>query len=184
MLSLKALGITLVLSRVSGMDVEVWGNEGCHGNNWCDITACISRESLLTYSQLAKHPISYIKTLGQCTTCSKFSTMLTSLPSSVIRNLYVLPMEKCFHRGEFVVDQKTDGIGGNQEKAIATMVKDTASVSQYVVFFSDDDCDPDSAIDNAWLEDGFSSLLPNNPKEYKSWNVWDLCLEELGCSLD
>jgi hypothetical protein len=110
--------------------------------------------------------------------------MLTSLPSSVIRNLYVLPMEKCFHRGEFVVDQKTDGIGGNQEKAIATMVKDTASVSQYVVFFSDDDCDPDSAIDNAWLDDGCSSLLPNNPKEYKSWTVWDMCLEELGCSLN
>jgi hypothetical protein len=105
-------------------------------------------------------------------------------PSSLIRNLYVLPMEKCFHRGELLLDQKIDGIGGNEEKAIATMVNDTTSASQYVVFFSVDDCNPDSVIDNAWLGDGCSSLLPNNPKEYKSWTVWDMCPEEPGCSMD
>jgi hypothetical protein len=92
---------------------------------------------------------------------------------------------ECYVRGDFVVQQKIEGIGGNDEKALATWVNDTASASQYVVFFNNEDCNPDGVIENAWLEEGCSSWLPNDPaKDYKSWSVWDMCLEEPGCSMD
>jgi hypothetical protein len=75
-------------------------------------------------------------------------------------------------------------VAGWEEKGIVTMVNDTASVSQYVVFFTVEDCNPDSVIDNVWLYDGCSSFLPNNPHEYQSWSIWDKCLEEPGCSFE
>lgn len=90
----------------------------------------------------------------------------------------------CHKRGEFEVQLQIDGIGGMKEQAIAAMAKDENSMSQYVVFFSSDDCNPDNAIDNAWLDSGCSSMLPVDPHDYQSWSVWDMCLEEPGCSLE
>ena len=71
-----------------------------------------------------------------------------------------------------------------KEQAIAAGAKDTASESQYVVFFTGDDCNPDTVIDNAWLDNGCSAKLPNNPHDYKSWSVWDMCMEGAGCTLE
>ena len=92
---------------------------------------------------------------------------------------------ECHLRGDFEVQLQIDGIGGWAEKAIAAQINDTASASQYVVFFTDEECNPDNVIDNAWLDNGCSSLLGNNPSDYKSWAVWDMCPEEEpGCSLE
>ncbi|KAF2824667.1 hypothetical protein CC86DRAFT_383468 [Ophiobolus disseminans] len=101
---------------------------------------------------------------------------------TVIKELYALPME-CYKRGDFEVQSALRGQGGREEKAIAAGIHDTASASQYVVFFTSEDCNPDTAIDNAWLDFGCSSQLPNNPEDYKSWSVWDMCADESGCSL-
>jgi hypothetical protein len=101
----------------------------------------------------------------------------------VIRNLYALPTE-CYKRGDFEVDLQIQGVGGWEKKDIATMVNDTVSASQYVVFFTGEDCNPDSVIDNACSDDGCSTLLPNNPSDYQSWSVWDTCLGKPGCSLE
>ncbi|KAH7346962.1 hypothetical protein BKA66DRAFT_433135, partial [Pyrenochaeta sp. MPI-SDFR-AT-0127] len=100
-----------------------------------------------------------------------------------IRKLYALPME-CYKRGDFEVELQINNRGGMKEQAIAAAAKDTASASQYVVFFTTDDCNPDNVIDNAWLDYGCSSMLPNNPHDYKSWSVWDMCVGEPGCSLE
>jgi hypothetical protein len=91
---------------------------------------------------------------------------------------------ECYKKGDFKVALQLSGIGGMEEKAIAAGMNDTASASQYVVFFTSDDCNPDSIIENAWLESGCSSRLPNNPYNYKSWSVWDMCLDQMGCSLE
>jgi hypothetical protein len=90
---------------------------------------------------------------------------------------------ECYKKGDFEIELQIAGIGGMKEQAIAAAAYDTASVSQIVAFFTSDDCNPDNAIDNAWLEDGCSSRLPVNPKDYKSWSVWDMCGGEVGCSL-
>jgi hypothetical protein len=90
----------------------------------------------------------------------------------------------CYKRGDFEVELQIDGRGGMKEQAIAAMFNDTASASQYVVFFTVEDCNPDSVIDNAWLDYGCSSSLPNNPADYKSWSVWDMCTGDVGCSLE
>jgi hypothetical protein len=111
------------------------------------------------------------------------SSMLTNLPCSAIRKLYALPME-CYKRGDFEVQLQIDGIGGVKELALAAAISDVASASQYVVFFKTEDCDPDNVIDNAWLDSGCSSRLPNVPTDYKSWSVWDMCITEPGCTLE
>jgi hypothetical protein len=77
-----------------------------------------------------------------------------------------------------------NGKGGVKEKAIATNSDvDLYSQSQYVVFFTSEYCNPDDAIDNAWLDEGCSKNLPNNPKDWQSWAVWDMCLDNPGCDL-
>jgi len=91
---------------------------------------------------------------------------------------------ECYKRGDFEIQLQIDGIGGMKEKAIAAMAGDAESASEYVVFFTSDDCNPDNVIDNAWLDSGCSSLLPNKPHDYQSWSVWDMCLDEPGCSLE
>lgn len=92
---------------------------------------------------------------------------------------------ECYKRGDFEVQLQIDGIGGIKELAIAASMQDIASMSQSVVFFTTDDCEPDNAIDDAWLWDGCSSRLHNVPTEYKSWSVWDYCPEgESGCTLE
>ncbi|KAF2824663.1 hypothetical protein CC86DRAFT_468002 [Ophiobolus disseminans] len=101
--------------------------------------------------------------------------------TNAIRSLYATPMD-CYKRGDFEIDLQIGGRGGMKEQAISAGIKDSVAASQYVVFFSSDDCNPDNVIDNAWLDKGCSSLLPVNPKEYKSWSVWDMCAEP-GCSL-
>jgi hypothetical protein len=112
------------------------------------------------------------------------ATLLTDVKCSAIRKVYVLPME-CYKRGEFEVQLQIDGIGGVKELALAASIDDVASASQYVVFFKTEDCDPDNVIDNAWLDSGCSSRLPNVPTDYKSWSVWDMCATaEPGCSLE
>ncbi|KAH3942835.1 hypothetical protein HBI56_052210 [Parastagonospora nodorum] len=101
-----------------------------------------------------------------------------------IRRWYAKPME-CYKRGEFEVQLQIDGIGGIKELALAAAITDSKDASQYVVFFTTDDCNPDSVIDNAWLDKGCSSKLPNAPTEYKSWSVWDMCANsEPECSLE
>ncbi|KAH8711915.1 hypothetical protein GQ44DRAFT_557977, partial [Phaeosphaeriaceae sp. PMI808] len=84
-----------------------------------------------------------------------------------LRRVYAPPME-CYKRGEFEIELEIDNIGGMKELAIAAMANDTASVSQYVVFFTSDGCEPSNIIDNALLDNGCSSKLPNNPFDYKS----------------
>lgn len=91
---------------------------------------------------------------------------------------------ECYKRGDFEVQLQIDGIGGVKELALAAAISDVASASQYVVFFKTEDCDPDNVIDNAWLDMGCSSRLPNVPTDYKSWSVWDMCITEPGCTLE
>ncbi|KAF1851752.1 uncharacterized protein K460DRAFT_266846, partial [Cucurbitaria berberidis CBS 394.84] len=86
---------------------------------------------------------------------------------SVLRSLYALPMD-CYKRGDFEVELQLDNRGGMKEQAVGAVAKDAASASQYVVFFTTDDCNPENVIDNAWLDYGCSSGLPNNPHGYKS----------------
>lgn len=91
----------------------------------------------------------------------------------------------CFKRGDFEIELKIKGIGGMKEKAIAAGAEDLASESQYVVFFTTEDCSPDSVIEDAFLDDGCSSKLENKTVvDYKSWSVWDMCMGETGCSLE
>ncbi|KAH7090485.1 hypothetical protein FB567DRAFT_519972 [Paraphoma chrysanthemicola] len=103
--------------------------------------------------------------------------------SNLIHRLYALPMY-CYKRGDFEVYIQLQGIGGMKEQAIAARANDTASESQYVAFFTTEDCNPDNVIDNAWLDNGCSSKLPNNPADWKSWSVWDMCAGIAGCSLE
>lgn len=90
----------------------------------------------------------------------------------------------CYRRGDFELVVQLEGIGGMKEQAVAARANDTASESQYVAFFTGEDCNPDGVIDNAWLDEGCSSRLPNNPLGYKSWSVWDMCDGVVGCSLE
>jgi hypothetical protein len=90
----------------------------------------------------------------------------------------------CYRRGDFELAVQLEGIGGMKEQAVAARANDTASESQYVAFFTGEDCNPDGVIDNAWLDEGCSSRLPNNPLGYKSWSVWDMCAGVVGCSLE
>ncbi|EAT79448.1 hypothetical protein SNOG_13121 [Parastagonospora nodorum SN15] len=95
------------------------------------------------------------------------AVLMISSIYSAIRRWYAKPME-CYKRGEFEVQLQIDGIGGIKELALAAAITDSKDASQYVVFFTTDDCNPDSVIDNAWLDKGCSSKLPNAPTEYKS----------------
>jgi len=102
---------------------------------------------------------------------------------SVLWKLYANPME-CYKRGDFEVLKQLQHIGGMKEIAVAAGINDEVSASQYVVFFTGEDCNPDNVIDNAWLDEGCSSDLPNKPLDYKSWSVWDMCAGEAGCTLE
>jgi hypothetical protein len=163
---LKLFSIALAMSSVCGIDVSIWGNKDCHGNNGKQMTNLDQKQTLYQH----------IKPL--------YPLEIPLIKAHIgIRNLYALPME-CYKRGDFEIELQINNIGGVKELAIAAAIKDTASASQYVVFFTTDDCNPDNVIDNAWLDDGCSSRLPKVPLDYKSWSVWDMCLTEPGCSLE
>jgi hypothetical protein len=105
---------------------------------------------------------------------------------AVMASVNAIPHE-CYKRGDFEIayDQKsTTSNGGQREKAIAvTTDGDLITQSQYIAFFTSDDCEPKNAIDNAWLDEGCSNNLPNNPKDWASWAVWDMCEDKPGCDL-
>jgi hypothetical protein len=107
----------------------------------------------------------------------------------VIKRLFVEPME-CFKRDDFTVLAEIEGIDGLREKSIGAIPNGTYSESEYVVFFTSDDCDTNNVIDNAWLAGSplggtrCSSHLPNQPHDYQSWSVWDMCGGEPDCTLE
>lgn len=69
--------------------------------------------------------------------------------------------------------------GGEPELAIAASIYDEESQSEYIAFFSSNDCNPDNLINDTFLERG---CRDEKAKDYQSWAVWDTCEEE-GCSL-
>ena len=92
----------------------------------------------------------------------------------------------CHRRGDILVDLELDGRGGLAEKAISVGSPDPSETADIVVLFSSDDCSPDNIITNATFDEGCSGDLEgkNEPIDYKSWTVWDLCEGKEGCSLD
>lgn len=102
-----------------------------------------------------------------------------------MRRLYLVPDDGCFVRGQYEVDLELVGQGGRNELAVSASINDPASESEFVIFFTSEDCNPDNVIDGAWLDDKCSSLLENEKvADYKSWAVWDMCMGDVGCSLE
>jgi len=97
---------------------------------------------------------------------------------------------ECFKRGDFVVLAELENMGGLREKAISAAPNGTSDAAEIVAFFTSENCDVDTVIDNAWLAADYygspscSSYLPNDPHDYSSWSVWDMCGGEADCSLE
>ncbi|KAF2175664.1 hypothetical protein K469DRAFT_756094 [Zopfia rhizophila CBS 207.26] len=69
------------------------------------------------------------------------------------------------------------------EKGVAVMVEDgnVADESMYAVFFKSEDCDPSGMINKTEL--GCSTRHGIAPAGYGSWEIWDMCEGQAGCSL-
>ncbi|KAF2749771.1 hypothetical protein M011DRAFT_511825 [Sporormia fimetaria CBS 119925] len=103
-----------------------------------------------------------------------------------IRNFYVIQDDGCHERGETEVWlQLEENRGGLREQAIAASPYDERSQSEFVVFFTTADCNPDNVIEDAWLDSGCNGvrLDPKVNEQYQSWTVWDMCEGVAGCTL-
>jgi hypothetical protein len=96
-----------------------------------------------------------------------------------IRSFQAIPDDGCFIRGDYENLMELDMNGGIVEMAVAASIDDEASQSEYIAFFTSTDCNPDSLIEDTFLELG---CRDDKAKDYKSWAVWDTC-EEAECSL-
>ncbi|KAF1999306.1 hypothetical protein P154DRAFT_229132 [Amniculicola lignicola CBS 123094] len=70
-----------------------------------------------------------------------------------------------------------------QERSVAVQMVEgnLEDETQFVVFFSSDDCDPKTIINTT--DDGCSSFLGDRIGEYMSWEIWDMCNGTVGCDL-
>jgi hypothetical protein len=97
-----------------------------------------------------------------------------------MRKFYAIPDDGCFVRGEVDTLLALEGRNGETEDAITVSINDEPSQSEFAVFFTSDDCNPDNIIEDVFLESG---CMDPKAKDYKSWAVWDTCAGEEGCSL-
>jgi hypothetical protein len=106
-----------------------------------------------------------------------------------ITTSYVVPADGCFIKGESDAQLEYFGREGEHEVTVFANSTDDASESEFVVFFTSDDCNPDNLIEGAYLDDGCATAetvdgWEAEAKDYKSWAVWDMCGGEIGCPLD
>jgi hypothetical protein len=101
-----------------------------------------------------------------------------------IGSVNAIPHKECYTRDTFKNAMFIGGVGGVEEKALAVMAN-TTEASLSVQFFTSNDCLPENRIKDADVREGCSSNAQNNPKDgWKSWQVWDACLNKPGdCDL-
>jgi hypothetical protein len=138
----------------------------------------------LTNLSVVSAPFGDISAIQRANECALYSLGVANSPSPTdIGRLYAVPFDECYVRGDFKFLRDKAGQGGVQEKALAAMTNGT-DISQSIVFFTTNDCDPDNRIKDAETWKGCSANAQNNPKDgWKSWQVWDMCLDKPGCDL-
>jgi hypothetical protein len=100
---------------------------------------------------------------------------------NAIRHFYAIPEDGCFVRGMEESLRELEGESVRVEVAVATQIDDVRSQSEFIAFFTSDDCDPDNIIEDAYLERG---CVKEKARDYKSWAVWDTCEGDEWCSLE
>jgi hypothetical protein len=112
--------------------------------------------------------------------CTFYSLRVANLLSPAeIGKFETVPFEECYHRGWFKGVKDGAGQGGVAEKALAALTNST-DMSQSIIFFTTNDCNPDNRIKVAETWKGCSANAHNNPKDgWQSWQVWDMC-KQLG----
>jgi hypothetical protein len=109
----------------------------------------------------------------------------------IIRKLNLTDADGCFKKGELQIDLQLENEFGVTEQAVA-VYPTISNAAQMVAFFTSDDCDPDNAIEDGWIDGetwdrtscSGTGDFAERVEDYQSWTVWDMCEGQLGCTLE
>jgi hypothetical protein len=139
----------------------------------------------LTNLFVVSAPFGDISSIQRADDCHAFYLyQVANSPSPAdIHYLNAVPFDECFARGDFKFINDQAGRGGLDEMALNAF-RNSSTISEAIVFFTTNDCDPDKRIKDADTGEGCSGDLKNDPKDsWNSWQVWDMCLGKRGCDL-